>query len=100
MGDDMTEDKPTYHTDNVPTMTIIEYRVLCYIVKHKREHDGCPPVVREIMEACDISSTSLVDYYLKSLAAAGFIRLLAGKARGLEVVGGRWTYSEPAQMNR
>ena len=42
--------------------------VLAYI-------DGCriPPTVREIGDACGISSTSLVSYYLDELELAGLI---------------------------
>jgi len=35
--------------------------------------NGFPPTVREIGEALDISSTSLVSYYLKGLEERGLI---------------------------
>jgi SOS-response transcriptional repressor LexA len=66
-------------------------RVLRYIILYKRRHDGVAPTVREIMDACGISSTSVVAYHLKRLEAAG--KIICGdfgSSRAIEVVGGRW----------
>ena len=65
--------------------------VLYYIILYKSEHDGNSPTVRQIAEACDISSISVVNYLLRRLEASGHIRLGDdGKSRQIEVVGGRW----------
>lgn len=66
--------------------------VFGYIVSHKIDHDGNSPTIREICAACGISSTSAVDYNLQKLERAKLIRLtiIAHRARGIEVVGGKW----------
>ncbi len=64
-------------------------KVLDFIVRYKREHDGNSPTRREIGEACQISSTSVVNYYLDQLARAGLIET-ARKARAITVMGGSW----------
>ena len=65
-------------------------RVYRYIVAYKRAHDGCAPTVRDICDACTISSTSVAAYYLRQLEAARRIEWQGGAARTIEVVGGRW----------
>lgn len=45
------------------------------------------PSVREIQAACDISSTSVVDYNLRILEREGFVRRSPDISRGLELVG-------------
>jgi repressor LexA len=61
-----------------------------FIVGFKRAHDGISPSMREILEGCDISSTSLVNYYLERLVDKGLIERYGdwGKSRNLMVVGG------------
>ena len=44
------------------------------------------PSVREIQAACDISSTSVVDYNLRILEREGFVRRSPDISRGLELV--------------
>ena len=44
-----------------------------------------PPTVRDIQSACDISSTSVVDYNLRLLERDGFIRRRPDIARGIEL---------------
>jgi len=72
-------------------------QVFRYIVEYKREHDGNSPVMREIMAACKISSTSMVSFYLDQLEAMGFIkraqRLVgcSGSAN-IEVLGAKWEF--------
>ncbi len=50
-----------------------------------------PPSIRQIQEACDISSTSVVDYNLRLLEKAGYIRRDREVSRAIEVLhaGGR-----------
>ena len=71
----------------VPTT---EDRVFDSIVDYKAAHDGNSPSNRNIMDACAISSTSVVNYHLRRLAAAGRIRLDFSLARSIEVPGARW----------
>ena len=44
------------------------------------------PSVREIQTACDISSTSVVDYNLRILEREGIVRRSPDISRGLELV--------------
>jgi SOS-response transcriptional repressor LexA len=68
-----------------------------FIVAYKREHDGNSPTMREIMVGCQISSTSMVSFYLDQLEAMGFIRRPEREmgnfsAANIEVVGGEWSF--------
>jgi SOS-response transcriptional repressor LexA len=47
-------------------------RILAYLRKYIAEH-GYSPNVREIMDACDLCSTSLVSHHLIRLRDAGAI---------------------------
>lgn len=68
-------------------------KILAFIIRYKKQHDGNSPTLREIMDACDISSTSVASYALRNLVDEGRIRLSCdGAARRMEVVGGRWVY--------
>lgn len=70
--------------------------VLDYIITYKREHDGNSPTLREIMTACHITSTSNTSYILADLAKTGQIVINPG-SRGIEVIGGRWSYTPEVQ---
>ena len=48
--------------------------------------NGIPPTVRDVQKACDISSTSVVDYNLKVLARDGYLNRRPETARGIEVL--------------
>jgi repressor LexA len=48
--------------------------------------NGIPPTVRDIQKACDISSTSVVDYNLDKLEQSGYINRLPDVARGIEIL--------------
>ena len=48
--------------------------------------NGIPPTVRDIQRACDISSTSVVDYNLEKLREAGYINRRQDVARGIEIL--------------
>lgn len=72
-------------------------QVFAYICEYKRAHDGLSPTVREIQMACDVSSTSVVQYTLRLLVKRGKLRFLdgqAGQSRRYVVVGGRWEYEQ------
>ena len=49
--------------------------------------NGIPPTVRDIQQACEISSTSVVDYNLKQLEEAGYLNRRREVARGIELLG-------------
>lgn len=68
-----------------------QQKMLDFIQEFYREN-GLPPTVRDIQKACDISSTSVVDYNLHILQREGYIRRLPDVARGIELLaedGGR-----------
>ncbi|MBI4236469.1 MAG: transcriptional repressor LexA [Chloroflexi bacterium] len=46
---------------------------------------GYPPTIRDIQHACDISSTSVVDYNLRALERASLIRRSPEVSRGIEL---------------
>jgi repressor LexA len=65
-------------------------RILDFIREFIDEHDY-PPSIRQIQEACDISSTSVVDYNLRILERNGYIRRDREVSRAIELLepGGR-----------
>ena len=65
-------------------------RILDFIREFIDEHDY-PPSIRQIQEACDISSTSVVDYNLRILEKQGYIRRDREVSRAIELLelGGR-----------
>src|SRR6266540_1945123 len=60
-------------------------KILDFIRTFIDQHDY-PPSIRQIQEACDISSTSVVDYNLRSLEKAGHIRRDRDVSRGIELM--------------
>ena len=60
-------------------------RILEFLQEFYLEN-GIPPTVRDIQQACDISSTSVVDYNLKQLEEAGYINRRKEVARGIELL--------------
>jgi SOS-response transcriptional repressor LexA len=69
-------------------------RIFDFIVAYKQSHDGNSPVSRQIAEACNICSTSVVHYHLRELEKTGKIRIVRGSSRQILVRGGHWTYKE------
>ena len=65
-------------------------RIMDYIRDFIADHDY-PPSIRQIQEACDISSTSVVDYNLRILERLGHIRRDRVVSRAIELLqpGGR-----------
>src|SRR5512138_3041863 len=61
-------------------------RILDFIQEYQRKHKH-PPSIREIGESCDISSTSVVNYYLDQLERSGHIERDRKISRGLRVTG-------------
>ena len=53
---------------------------------HYMEDQGYPPTIREIGEACDINSTSVVNYNLNKLVTAGYLERSDKVSRGLRII--------------
>jgi len=49
--------------------------------------EGYPPTIRDIVNGCGISSTSVADYNLRILEREGYIRRRREVSRGIELVG-------------
>ena len=64
-------------------LTSRHQRILEYLTE--RAEKGYPPSIREIGEAADISSTSVVTYYLKQLEEWGYIERDAKFSRALRL---------------
>jgi len=62
-------------------------RILGFIQEFIGEN-GIPPTVRDVQKACDISSTSVVDYNLRILDRDGFLNRRPDMARGIELLDG------------
>ena len=66
-------------------LTQRHHKILEYL--DERMNKGYPPSIREIGEATDISSTSVVTYYLKQLEEWGYIERDAKFSRALRLSG-------------
>lgn len=60
-------------------------KILEFLRSYIEEKDY-PPSIREIQEACGISSTSVVDYNLRKLEEKGYIRRDRDISRGIELL--------------
>ena len=60
-------------------------RILGFLQEFYLEN-GIPPTVHDIQKACDISSTSVVDYNLDKLEQAGYINRRPDVARGIKIL--------------
>jgi len=65
-------------------LTPEQERVFTFIVKHRQE-TGFPPTVREIAEVLGYKSPNNVRQHLRLIEQKGYIRLLPGKARGIDI---------------
>ncbi len=61
-------------------------KILAFLKSHQRSK-GFPPTIREIGEATDISSTSVVNYYLNQLEDMGKIERERKVSRGIQLAG-------------
>jgi len=66
-------------------MTPRRQRILSFLQEFYSDN-GIPPTVRDIQKACEISSTSVVDYNLEKLRQAGYINRRHDVARGIEIL--------------
>ena len=70
-------------------LSVKQQRILDYIREFIDDHDH-PPSIRQIQQACEISSTSVVDYNLRILERQGHIKRDREVSRAIEVLqGGR-----------
>jgi repressor LexA len=60
-------------------------RILDFIQEFIQE-EGIPPTVRDIQKACEVSSTSVVDYNLRLLNRDGYLNRRPEVARGIELL--------------
>lgn len=61
--------------------------ILRFIDGYKKAHDGNSPSVREIIDGCERSSTSVAHYHLRRLEKLGAIKRSPNAARSIELVG-------------
>jgi repressor LexA len=59
-------------------------KILGFLQKYIAQN-GYPPSIRDIQSACNISSTSVVDYNLNALEKEGYIRRTPEISRGIEL---------------
>jgi repressor LexA len=64
-----------------------QQKILDFLRRFIREKDY-PPSIRDIQEACGISSTSVVDYNLKALERMGYIHRDREVSRAIELLDG------------
>ena len=77
-----------------------QQRILDFIRSFVEEHDY-PPTIREIGQAVDISSTSVVNYNLNKLVDAGLIERNAEVSRGLRMLdSARGPYASDGGLRR
>ena len=68
------------------TLSSKQKRILSFL-RRFREGKDYPPTIRDIVKACNISSTSVVDYNLRILEREGYIRRDREVSRGIELLG-------------
>ena len=69
------------------TLSTKQKQILAFLRRFREEKDY-PPTIRDIVKACSISSTSVVDYNLKILEKEGYIRRDREVSRGIELTDG------------
>jgi repressor LexA len=67
------------------TLSSKQKEILAFLRRFREEKDY-PPTIRDIVKACGISSTSVVDYNLKILEKEGYIRRDREVSRGIELM--------------
>jgi len=76
-------------------------QVYDYLIAFKTANEGNSPTIREIGDACGVSSTSAVRYYLDGLVEAGLIKRNKKGHRNLciSIPGSRW-FPPPHTINK
>lgn len=69
----------------MPELSAKQKQIVDFIYQFVEER-GYPPTIRDIVSGCGISSTSVVDYNLKSLERQGYFRRHSGISRGIELL--------------
>ena len=69
------------------TLSPKQKQILAFLRRFREEKDY-PPTIRDIVKACGISSTSVVDYNLKILEKEGHIHRDREVSRGIELLSG------------
>lgn len=79
--------KKPYHKPTITKhkLSTRQANILRFIAKHNNE-TGYPPTIREIGKACDINSTSVVNYNLNRLVKFGLIERTYGLARAVRLI--------------
>ncbi len=67
------------------TLSSRQQRIIDFIRRFRVDR-GYPPTIRDIVDGCDISSTSVVDYNLNILEKEGYIRRHHEVSRGTELL--------------
>jgi repressor LexA len=67
------------------TLSTKQKQILAFLRRFREDKDY-PPTIRDIVKACGISSTSVVDYNLKILEKEGYIRRDREVSRGIELM--------------
>lgn len=73
-------------TDLMKELSGKQFQILEFLQQFIADKDY-PPSIRDIQEACRISSTSVVDYNLRKLEERGYIRRDREVSRGIELLG-------------
>jgi repressor LexA len=69
------------------SLSVKQQKIVEFIRRFWNEHHY-PPSVRDILEGCGVSSTSVVDYNLDILEREGYIKRHSGISRGIELLAG------------
>ncbi len=69
---------------NAPDMTAAQRKVLDYVNEYREVHQ-CPPSRAEISRHFGWSSANAAQEHLEALERKGFVRLVAGRSRGIFV---------------
>lgn len=70
----------TYSAGASNALTSRQARILSFIRRYVAEH-GYSPTIRELSDACDIPSTSNVNYILDQLQELGLLKRTPGSPR-------------------
>lgn len=73
-------------------------QIFQFIVEYKSQHDGNAPSKTGIARACLVSIPT-VNYHLSQLEIDRRIRMRGRGPNNIEVVGGKWWFSEPPEAS-
>jgi len=62
------------------------HKKILEVVAYFNDHNGYPPSIREIGKEANISSTSVVNYYLEQLEEMGYIERDSNVSRGVRLI--------------